>query len=170
MAWDKTEVRRWKAAHMECASVYTDAEIAQVIGVNVPALQAMKKTVQYMDIIASIKAGVIRDQDSELNDVVKEMRQRLKDNLPIAVNTIIQAATQRRDLKLAVSASESLIAMEGNLSPVKRVGLPMQEQGGLGVLSQEDADLASELSQVLRVANSGGTVTLDDPPISGREQ
>lgn len=166
MAWEKQEVRRYKAAYMACASVYTDAEIAAVIGLTLAGLDQMKLTPEYKEILLNIKEGVIREVDLELGHDIKAMRARIKDNLPAAVSTIIHAATQRKDLKLAVSASETLIAMDGNFAPVKRVGVPLPEQGGAGIMTQEDADIASALG----LAISSQPATIDSAPISEKEQ
>lgn len=121
MAWDKTQMRIEKAARLELTGLMTDAEIAEVIGLTPAGYAQMKTRQDYKDIRASLKTGFIRDLDADLGSDIKAIREKVRNNLPAAVQTIIDAATQRSDLRVAVSAAETLIEIDGQLAATQKV-------------------------------------------------
>lgn len=168
MAFDKNQIRREKAARMEIASVYTDAEIAAVIGLTPGGLANLKRHPHYRDIIVSLKEGTVRDMDLAIAEDVGAMRKRIREFVPHALRTIMDAASQRRDLKLAVQASNDIIAIDGRFAKVERIGLPTAEQGGVGA-STNDPEMVNALTAALasRARKSIQTEpTINDPPIT----
>lgn len=139
MAWDKVQMRRERAARLECTGQFTDAEIAAAIGITPAGYAQMKMTPEYRDIIFNIKTGIISEMDAALGDDIKALREKVRNYVPVALDTIINNTIQKSDPKLAQTAAETLLAIDGRLAKVQRVGNALPEQGGMGVSSDDDA-------------------------------
>jgi hypothetical protein len=161
MAWNKTQIRREKAARLESLSIYSDAEIAQHIGMTPAGYAMMKRSPAYQSIILNLKHGIIRDYDAMYAENTSELRKRLRASLPAALDTIIDAVQQRTNPKLAFEAAKTMIEMDGRLAPVKRIGLPTEEQGGAGkALSDKDKATADEIVTALTMTKPNATETI----------
>lgn len=148
MAWDKTELRRMTGARLECAMIYTDAEIAAAIGLTPAGYAQMKTSPEYIAIRNAIKHGVIAETDEVLGDNIEKMRERVRDLMPAALQTLADAVMQRRDLKLAKDAALDIIKVDGRMAPVTRTGAALPEQGGAGKYDHDD-DVATALNAAL---------------------
>lgn len=143
-------MRRERAARMEVLG-YSDIEIATAIGLTPAGLAMLKRSPQYQDILISVKNGFVRDMDSALGEHTELLRTRIRDHIPNAINTIIDMIQQRADKKLALTAAETLIGMDGRFAKVTRVGVPTEAQGGVG--TEDDAIVKGIMRGIERKRN-----------------
>jgi len=140
MAFDKTEMRRQKAARMEASGLFTDLEIAEEIGLTVSGYTNMKRSPEYREILTAVKTGITSSLDASIGEDTLKLRERIRSNIPAALSTIFDCIQQRQDKKLALAASELAIKIDGRFSPVVRTGTALPEQGGSGEVEQLPED------------------------------
>lgn len=144
MAWDKVEMRMEMAARLELTGLLPDVDIAQHIGLTPAGYAQMKTRVEYIQIRNRIKFGVLTDMDEKMGDLTDILRQKVKDNLPVALNTIITLAANRDAVGL--KAAQSLIEIDGRLAPVKRTAVAVTDEREV---SKSDNDMAAALLAAL---------------------
>lgn len=148
MPYDKALFKKEQIARYTLAGL-TDQEIAERLMMTHAGVVTAKQQPEYKAIETSLRDGVLTQMDAELGEDIVAMRTKLRTYVPAALQTLIDAAQQRKDLKLAVNASEALIAMDGRMAKVSRTGVATPEQGG-SAISQHDNDAAQELLNALK--------------------
>lgn len=128
MAWDKARMRMERAARFELCMVYSDAEIAQMIGITPGGYAQMKMRPEYVDIRNSIKHGILQECDALIYDDIETLHDRVAQQVPGALQTIFDACQQRRDMKLAVSAAKDIIEIDNRLTAAKKIDVTVKKQ------------------------------------------
>lgn len=148
MPYTKAEFKKEQIARYTAAGL-TDQEIAERLSMTHAGVTTAKQQPEYKAIESSIQHGILSQMDAELGEDIVAMRSKLRTALPAALETLVAAAQQRKDLKLAVAASNDLIAMDGRMAKVSRTGMATPEQGG-SAISQQDNDAAVALIDALK--------------------
>lgn len=164
MPYDKALFKKEQIARYTLAGL-TDAEIAERLSMTHAGVVTAKQQPEYKAIETSLRDGVLTQMDAELGEDIVAMRTKLRTYVPAALQTLIDAAQQRKDLKLAVNASEALIAMDGRMAKVSRTGVATPEQGG-SAISQHDNDAAQELLNALKSPVTPTPENIPEPPQS----
>jgi hypothetical protein len=144
----RTRMRMEKAVRLEVQGV-PDPEIAQAIGLTYAALASMKMQPEYKQLRVQIARGVLAQIDEEIGFDLKEMRNRLRSHVPLALQAIVDAVSQKHDGKLRLQAAEALLDRDGSLPKVSRnVTLPDDPC----IASSKDDEISAELVNAVAAA------------------
>lgn len=111
---------RWeRAARMEALGV-SDADIALAIGVSPAGLATLKQSQEYRQIRLQISTGILSDIDDGIADETQELRNRLKEQVPVAMQAIADLVQQKTDPKLRLQAAESILDRDGRFMKASR--------------------------------------------------
>jgi len=148
----KRYVKMERAVRLEALGK-TDAEIAFHLSMSQAGLAQLKRDPQYSQIRTRVATGVISEADSELSNDLKLQRQRVRDLVPLALDALYDAVTCT-DRKIKLSAASQILNRDGRLAEVSRIGLPTEDQGGAGNITdhQTAADLVAALEKSRKIA------------------
>lgn len=86
-----------------------DKVIADTLHLSGPGLARILKTVDYKEYETALLQGHLTEMDKKLAENRDLMRKTATDNVPMALQTIIDVARQRADLRSALSAARELL-------------------------------------------------------------
>jgi hypothetical protein len=115
----KTRMRWERAARMESLGC-SDADIALAIGVSLPGLATMKQSLEYRQTRLQISTGILTDIDDGIADETQELRNRLRDSVPTALQAIADLVQQKVDPKLRLQAAETILDRDGRFMKASR--------------------------------------------------
>jgi hypothetical protein len=151
-----------------------DQEIAAYIGMSSTSYSLLKKTKVYQKLHLQYLTGVLSDADIEITNNFQHQRAILARGVPIALENLLRAASQRVDSKLNFEASKELLDRHGVHAKVSRIGLPNLEQD---VATPKDNEVAQEILQAYAKAQTAkanevqpAEVTIDSPPATEQTQ
>ena len=149
-----------------------DQEIARYIGMSSSSYSLLKKTKIYQQLHLEYLTGVLSDADSEVSQTFEYQRRILSRGVPMALENLLRAASQRLDAKLNFEASKELLDRHGAHAKVSRIGLPNVEQDAA---TSKDNEVAKEILQAFANAKTASSispeeVTIDSPPASETTQ
>lgn len=149
-----------------------DQEIASYIGMSSTSYSLLKKTKVWQQLHLQYLTGVLSDADTEITDNFQYQRKVLARGVPIALENLLRAASQRVDSKLNFEASKELLDRHGVHAKVSRIGLPNLEQDAS---TPKDNEVAQEVLQAFarsqQVAKQTEVeITIDSPPATEQTQ
>jgi len=150
-----------------------DQEIAAYIGMSSTSYSLLKKTQAFKQLHLQYLTGVLSDADSEIATNYEHQRKVIARAVPVALENLLRAATQRMDAKLNFEASKEILDRHGAHAKVSRIGLPTVEQD---VATAKDNETAQEVMQAFQKAKAQETaispseVTIDSPPATESTQ
>jgi len=143
MPWDKTRWRTETAIRLALINPgLTDAEIAEHVGLTHAGYTQLKRRPEYKQIYTQLTTGILSSIDAELGSDIKNLRERLKSTVPVALQHLADLLNNN-DPKIKLQAIKETLDRDGRFASVTRVGLPTEEQGGF--ISKADHDIASAL-------------------------
>ena len=111
---------RWeRAARMESMG-FSDNEIALAIGISLAGLATMKQSDEYKKVRLQIASRVLSDLDEDIADDTVELRNRLKAQVPMALQAMADALTQNVDPKLRLQAAAEVLDRDGRMMKASR--------------------------------------------------
>ena len=123
----KTKMRWERAARMECAG-FSDADIALAIGVTLPGLATLKQSLEYRQLRLQISTGFITELDAELAENTEELRNRLKENVPLAMQALADLVQKTNpDPKLRMQAASEILDRDGRFMKASRTVINDQD-------------------------------------------
>lgn len=145
-----------------------DKEIAAYLGMSQTSYSLLKKTKIYQQLHLQYLTGVLSNADESITDNFEYQRRILSRGVPIALENLLRAASQRVDSKLNFEASKELLDRHGVHAKVSRIGLPTVEQD---VATKKDNETAQEVLQAFQRSQvkpevSEAEITIDSPPVS----
>jgi hypothetical protein len=147
----KTIVRIEKAVRLESVGL-ADAEIARHIGLTPNGLATLKTSPEYQATRTRMLTGVISDYEEGLGEDLHYVREKVREAIPHALQVLVSALHSSEE-KNRIHAAESLLDRDGHMSKVSRIGLPAEDQGGLG--TRIDPTVADGLIATLSLTNQG---------------
>lgn len=96
-----------------------DEQIARMIGLTVSGLHTIKQRPEYKTLIRDLMAGAQVQYDAALALDADKMREEFAVGVPTAMRTLVEACTQRKDLKTALEASKELLDRDPKRTFVK---------------------------------------------------
>lgn len=139
----KTRMRWERAARMEAMGV-SDADIALAIGVSLPGLATLKQSLEYRQIRLQISTGILSDIDDGIADETQELRNRLKEQVPVAMQAIADLVAQKTDSKLRLQAAETILDRDGRFMKASRT--VVNDQDNLpSYMSEKDDDTVQNI-------------------------
>jgi hypothetical protein len=144
----KRVINMEKAARLEALG-WRDAEIARQLGISPAGLAMVKQDPDYPSVRDRIKTGVCSELDEVMKDDANYVRERLRGMIPQALDGLFENAIQTKDARIRQAACTEILDRDGRLAKVQRIGLPTEDQGGVGMVDAETADaLAAALQTV----------------------
>lgn len=128
-----------KAARLEALG-WRDTEIARQIGLTHAGLTQMKQDPDYPSVRDRILTGVISTLDEGLKDDLLYQRERIRGMMPVALDGLYELAIQTKNERVRLGACAEIMDRDGRLAKVSRIGLPTEDQGGVGQIDDETAD------------------------------
>lgn len=104
----RTKIKVEQIARFRIAGI-KDRRIAELVGLSQSGLSRILATQEYRDLEEQLLTGQITDMDVALSGKVDEIRKQLAAGVPAAIRTLLDACTQRRDLKAALIASREIL-------------------------------------------------------------
>lgn len=142
-----------------------DQEIAAYIGMSSTSYSLLKKTKIYQQLHLQYLTGVLSNADEEVTNNFDYQRRILARGVPIALENLLRAASQRLDAKLNFEASKELLDRHGVHAKVSRIGLPNIEQDAS---TPKDTEIAQEVMQAYAKSKAAQVetpeITIDSPP------
>jgi|SRR5690348_7299538 len=139
----KTRQRWERAARMESVGC-SDADIALAIGISLPGLATLKQSAEYRKIRLQIATGILSDMDEAIGEETEEMRNRLRAQVPVAMQAIADLVAQKTDGKLRLQAAESILDRDGRFMKSSRT-VASDNSDLPAYMSDKDADTVSRI-------------------------
>jgi len=144
----RRHLRMEQAAQLEASGQYSNNEIAQILGVQLPTLHQMKAQPEYLIKRAELMTGVVIDLQGGLRADADNLRREIQDMLPSALRTL-RNAVQRgavnnapiNDIKVGMEAAKEIMDREGTFSKVSKSEIKIKEAPNLTILEQTETDL-----------------------------
>lgn len=160
MGYDKTRFRMEQAVRLELANLgLTDAEIAEHIGLTPNGYAQMKMRPEFKKIRTSMVTGALSDLDMELAENKTQLSERLRDSVPIALETLIFHALNRvGNPEVSRKAANDILDREGTFIKASRfAGVEDQARANkmepiTGTSVSKEDKVADELSAALNAA------------------
>lgn len=115
----KTRMRWERAARMECMGC-SDADIALACGISLAGLATLKQSDEYRKLRLQISTGIINDIDEGIADETEILRQRVREQVPAALQAIADLVSQKADPKLRLQAAETVLDRDGRFIKASR--------------------------------------------------
>jgi len=80
--------------------------------------------------------------------------------IPVALDGLMELAQQRKNERVRLAACSEIMDRDGRLAKVQRIGLPTEDQGGIG--ASIDDETADALVSALKTAKKVAEVTKPD--------
>ena len=152
----QTKIRIEQIARYRIAGI-RDFRIAEILKITSAAFKFITDKVEYKEVEEALLIGHLTEMDLALAGQVEPLRQEIRNAVPAALRCIVDAATQRRDLRTALAASIELLKRDPD-----RVAPDLERQSrnsddpleGMKTIPQslmdETAKSADETSEYLR--------------------
>ena len=128
-----------KAARLESLG-WRDAEIARQLGITPAGLAMVKQDPDYASVRDRIKTGVCSLLDENLKDDLQFQREKIRSMMPVALDGMYELAIQTKNERVRLAACAEIMDRDGRMAKVSRIGLPTEDQGGVGQIDDETAD------------------------------
>jgi hypothetical protein len=102
------KIRIEKVARMRVQGV-KDHVIQRILDINPPAFKYLINLVEYQEVEEQILSGHLTDLDKATAGQADVLRQQAREAVPTALRTLVEAASQRRDLRTALAAAGELL-------------------------------------------------------------
>lgn len=128
-----------KIARLTMSNVRDD-EIARLCGYKSKvSVTQIRATQEYGIIFDALKANVLSVFDENLANDTAALQETVRQQVPQALKKLVEALNSRNE-KISIDAAKELIAMDGRVAKVQRLGLPSDAQGGIGDVDSSIAD------------------------------
>jgi hypothetical protein len=115
----KTRQRWERIARMESLGV-SDADIAMSSGISLAGLATLKQSDEYRKLRIQIASGVLSEMDEDIANANEELRNRLKETVPVALQGLADLVSQKVDQKLRLAAIAEVLDRDGRFIKASR--------------------------------------------------
>lgn len=145
----KVKIAMEQIARLRVAGI-RDTIIAARLGYSGPGLSRILALPEYKELEESILTGVTSQMDEKLAGNVKAMEKYFEHSVPVALRTLLETVTQRRDLRAAMSAATEILDRDpqGTFSKKKvsmAEGTPPVSKDMLDALTPAADEVAKEI-------------------------
>jgi hypothetical protein len=134
------QIVRWRVAGV------SDKKIAELLHMSHPGLARILATPEYKEFEASYLEGQLSDMDRAMAGRVEEIHREVRAAVPAALRCLVEAATQRKDLRAAIDASKELLDRDPDRTLIKK------REGDVGEFSVPEAVLDAAAEEGNKVA------------------
>lgn len=139
----KTRIRMERSARLESLG-YSDADISLMIGLSLSGLAQMKMTDEYKQVRLQISSGVLAEMDATIGEETEEMRNRLRNQVPVALQAIADLVSQKSDSKLRLQAATEILDRDGRFMKASRT--VVDDKASLpSYLTDKDAEVVNRI-------------------------
>lgn len=104
----QTKIRIEQIARYRIAGI-RDFRIAEILKLTPATLKFITEKVEYKEVEEALLIGHLTEMDLALAGQVDPLRQEVRNAVPAALRCLVDAATQRRDLRTALAASVEIL-------------------------------------------------------------
>jgi predicted transcriptional regulator len=97
------QIVRWRVAGV------SEVKIADLLGVTVQSIRQIVQTQEYMDEETAVLNAHLSKMDEALAGKVDVIHQNFRAAVPAAMRALVDAVTQRKDLKTAIAAAGEIL-------------------------------------------------------------
>ncbi len=108
------QIARWRIAGI------SDTKIQQLLGMSSGGLARLLATPEYKEYEAALLNGHLNAMDKALAGKVEAIHQEFKVAVPAAMRVLVDAVTQRRDLRAAIEAAKEIFDRDPDRTLVKQ--------------------------------------------------
>lgn len=140
----RTRQRMEIAARLESMGV-PDVDIARHVGLTYAGLAQLKQRHEYKTLRVQVASGILSMHDVAIGEDINELRAKIRQNAPVAIQAIIDTINQKTDPKLRLQASKDLLALDDRLAKVSKHEHTFSEKD----ISDKDSSIANNLATAL---------------------
>src|SRR5215469_2100899 len=140
----QTWLRIQRVARMEVVGI-SDRMICENEKFDYPALKYLRSLPEYQEIKDNLLQGHLTEMDKAMAGKIDVMRQEVRQAVPAALRCLVDAATQRKDLRTALAAASEILDRDPDRTFLKSKD-PSAVSHGSGV-SLPDAIVSSVSSE-----------------------
>lgn len=155
----KRRIRMEKAIYME-ANGFKDREIANVLRLSKGGLAQLKRDPEYQGLRVQLASGVVSEFNKDIALDRTFLREKLKEMVPVALQGLYEAATNKRNERVRFEACKTILNREGTLAEVSKSTVVVQDERT--TISKADDEAADALVKAYK-ASGGDTLP---PPIT----
>lgn len=104
----QTKIRIEQIARYRIAGL-RDIRIAEILKITTAALKFITDKTEYKEVEEALLIGQLTEMDLALAGQVDPLRQEIRNAVPAALRCLVDAVTQRRDLRTALAASVEIL-------------------------------------------------------------
>ncbi len=146
----KVRIKLEQIARLRVVGSIPDGRIAELLGLTSSGLSRILALPEYKEAEECILTGALTKMDEAMAGKVEEIRNALRPGVPAAVRALLDAVTQRRDVRASLVAAKEIIALDPDRSLVVR----RPEEEGLVPDEISPIVMDSALSEGNQVANT----------------
>lgn len=105
----KLLIRIQQIARYRVTGRFSDTRIAEMVGLSAAQLRTVLQTSQYIEIEESLLEGRLSKIDEELEDQDDRLQEKAELMVPAALNALLEAVLQRRDLRASLVAAKEIL-------------------------------------------------------------
>lgn len=140
-----------------------DAQVCQFLNISQGGLSRIVALQEYKDIEAAILNGYITKVDEALAGKVELMRAHFSVAVPAAMQTLVEAVKQRRDLRAAIAASKEILDRDPDRTFVAVGKTANQDQGNHTLPASVMASLAADSAKIAASVSKNGPTVISPP-------
>lgn len=148
----RRHLRMEKVARLEASGKFSNAEIAQIVGVTVQALWYIKAHPDYLRKRAELATGVISDIETEVRRDQAAILNEIQDSLPSALR-VLRNAVERgavegasvQEIKIGMEAAKEILDRDGTFSKVSKTEIKVKQVPDQAKVEATEIDLLSVL-------------------------
>ena len=126
----KTYKRRLKIEKIArlTAAGYTDEEIGFSVGITKVYVSMLRRTPEYIAILAEVNSGVISEIDSNLREDIANVRLEIRGMVPAAILALRDALYDKSNPRLRLEAAKEILDREGSIVKVSKTEVKLEKE------------------------------------------
>jgi hypothetical protein len=107
------QIARWRVAGV------SDVKIAQLLNMTTSGLARILATPEYKEFEASYLSGQLTEMDRRMAGRIEEIHKEARAAVPAAMRCLVEAVTQKKDLRAAIDAAKEILDRDPDRTLVK---------------------------------------------------
>jgi hypothetical protein len=141
----KRRLKIEKIARLTAAG-YTDQEIAFSVGIGKVYVSMLRRTPEYIAILAEVNTGVISEIEGALREEIQNTRAELKSMLPSAILALRDALLDKSNPRLRLEAAKEILDREGSIVKISKTEVKLEKEVDFTKQDATVADILAALS------------------------
>ena len=108
----RVKIKLEQIARLRVVGAIPDGRIAELLGLTRSGLSRILSLPEYKEAEECILTGALTKMDEAMAGKVEEIRNALRPGIPAAVRALLDAVTQRRDVRASLVAAKEIIALD----------------------------------------------------------